>query len=164
MFAPTCDDWRQEEVSMRCALATAVLAVVIAAGIPVTAHHSNALYFDVAKAMTVEGEVLRVLWINPHILLFLQSKNEKGELETWMLQGASLNNAMRQAGLKERLQPGVSIAARVWPARNPLFLNEAQVVLLTRPDDARKSSRIVGGGQIRFSNGDVLAFGGGPTF
>jgi len=145
-------------------LGMAVLAVVIASGIPATAHHSNPVYFDMAKAMTLEGEVLRVKWINPHILLFLQSKNEKGELETWTLQGASLNNAMRQVGLKERLQPGISISARVWPPRNPLFLNDAQTVLLTRPDDARKSSHIVGGGQIRFSNGDVLAFGGGPTF
>jgi len=142
----------------------AVLAVVIATGIPAIAHHSNPLYFDMTKAITLEGEVLRVEWINPHILLFLRSKNDKGELETWTLQGASLNNAMRQVGLKERLQPGVSIVARVWPARNPLFLNDAQTVLLTRSDDVRTSSRIVGGGHIRFSNGDVLAFGGGPTF
>jgi hypothetical protein len=149
---------------MRRAFGTTVLAVVVASGIPATAHHSNALYFDLSKAITLEGEVLRVEWINPHILLFLESKNEKGELETWILQGASLNNAMRQVGLKERLQPGISIAARVWPPRNPLFLNDVQTVLLTRPDDARKSPRIVGGGQIRFSNGDVLAFGGGPIF
>jgi hypothetical protein len=149
---------------MRRLLGMAVLAAVIAPGIPATAHHSNPLYFDMAKAITLEGEVLRVEWINPHILLFLQSKNAKGELEAWILQGASLNNANRQVGLKERLQSGTSISARVWPPRNPLFLNDAQTVLLTRPDDARKSSRIVGGGQIRFSNGDVLAFGGGPTF
>jgi len=149
---------------MRRAFGTALLAVVVASGIPAMAHHSNPLYFDMAKAITLQGEVVRVMWINPHVLLFLQSKNEKGELETWILHGASLNNAMRQVGLKERLQPGISIAARVWPARNPLFLNDAQTVLLTRPDDARQSSRIVGGGQIRFSNGDVLAFGGGPTF
>jgi uncharacterized protein DUF6152 len=149
---------------MRRRFGMAVLAVVIASGIPATAHHSNPLYFDMAKTITLEGEVLSVKWINPHILLFLQSKNEKGELETWILQGASLNNAMRQVGLKERLQPGISISARAWPPRNPLFLNDAQTVLLTRPDDARKSSRIAGGGQIRFSNGDVLALGGGPTF
>jgi hypothetical protein len=36
--------------------------------------------------------------------------------------------------------------------------------LPTKSDDARNSSRIAGAGQIRFSNGDVLAFGGGPTF
>ena len=83
----------------------------------------------------------------------------------WIVQGSSLNNALRQLGpMKERLKPGTPITARVWPPRNPLFLNDVQTVLLTRPDDARKSSRIVGGGQIRFSNGDVLAIGGGPRF
>jgi hypothetical protein len=71
------------------------------------------------KAITLQGEVLRVAWINPHILLFLQSKNEQGELETWTVQGAALNNAMRQVGLKERLQHGISISARVWPPRKP---------------------------------------------
>jgi hypothetical protein len=70
---------------------------------------------------------------------------------------------MPRERLKARLQPGISITARVWPPRNPLFVNEAQTLLLTRLDDARKSSRIVGGRQIRFVNGDVLAFGGGPT-
>jgi hypothetical protein len=149
---------------MRHTFGLAVLAVVIASGTPVTAHHSNPLYFDMNKAITLQGEVLRVEWINPHILLFLQSKNEKGEPETWILQGSSLNNAMRQAGLKERLQPGIPISARVWPSRNPLFMNDAQTILMTRPDDARQSSRIVGGGHIRLSNGDVLIFGGGPTF
>jgi hypothetical protein len=143
----------------------AVLAVVVASGIPATAHHSNPLYFDVSKAITLEGTVLRVAWINPHVLLFLQSKDEEGELEIWILHGRSLNNALRELGsMKERLKPGTPISARVWPPRNPLFLNDAQTVLLTRPDDARKSSRIAGAGQIRFSNGDVLAFGGGPTF
>lgn len=142
----------------------AVLAVVLARGIPATGHHSQALYFDTAKAITLEGELQRVEFVNPHILLFMQSKNERGELEVWILQGPSLNNALRQPGLKDRLQPGISISARVHPPRNPLYLNDAQTVLLTRPDDTRKSSRIVAGGEIRLLNGDVLTFGGGPKF
>ena len=149
---------------MRRAFAMAAAAIVIASNIRATAHHSNPLYFDVAKPITLEGQVLGVRWVNPHILLFLQTKNERGDVETWTLQGTSLNNALRQVGLKERLQPGISIAARVWPPRNALYLNDAETVLLARSGDARQSSRIVGGGHIRFSNGDVLAFGGAPTF
>ena len=149
---------------MRPAFGIAMLAVLIASGIPATAHHSNPLYFDMAKVMTLEGVVLRVRWINPHVILYLQSKNEKGELETWVIHGASLNNAVRQVSLKDRLQPGMSITARVWPSRIPLFVNDEETVLHTRPDDARQSSRIVAAGQIKFSNGDVLAFGGGPKF
>ena len=142
----------------------AILALVVALSAPATAHHSSGLYFDRTKAITVEGAILRLEWINPHILLFIQSKNDTGELETWVLQGTSLNNAVRRVGLKERLQPGITISARVYPPRNPLLLNDALTVLLTRADDARTSSRIVEAGQIRFPDGDVQALGGGPAF
>jgi hypothetical protein len=146
-------------------LATTVLAAVIVTGLPAAAHHSNPLYFDMSRAITLEGEVVRVEWINPHVLLFLQSKDDKGQPETWILHGSSLNNALNRMGaMKERLKPGTMISARGWPPRNPLFVNDVQTVLLTRPDDARRSSRIVGAGEVRFSNGDVVAFGGGPKF
>ena len=149
---------------MRPAFAITMLAVVIASGIPAMAHHSDALYFDMTKAITLEGLILRVQWINPHSLIFLQSKTEKGELETWTIQGAGGVVVARKPELKERLKAGIWVAARVFPPRNPLYLDDTQTVLLTRPDDPKTSSRIVGGGQIRLSNGDVLAFGGGPTF
>src|SRR6187397_3181775 len=95
------------EDSMRNAFGMAAVAVVMASGIPATAHHSNPLYFDMDKPITLEGRVLGVRWVNPHILLFLETKNDRGEVETWTLQGTSLNNAMRQVGLKERLRPGI---------------------------------------------------------
>lgn len=142
-----------------------ILAAVITSGIPATAHHSNPLYFDMSKAITLEGEVQRMEWINPHVLLFLQSKDDKGQSETWILHGSSLGNALRQVGsMKDRLKPGTAITARAWPSRNPLYVNDVQTVLLTRPDDARQSARIVGAGEIRFANGDVVAIGGGPKF
>jgi len=141
-----------------------VLAVVLAWGIPATAHHSEGLYFDIGKAITLEGEILRVEWVNPHVLVFLQSKDDKGQPETWILQCASLAVLQKVGSMKEGLKPGISISARVHPPRNPLYLNDAQTILLTRPDDARKSSRIVAAGEIRFSNGDVVAIGGGPKF
>ena len=62
---------------MRRAFGIAVLAVVIASGIPATAHHSNPLYFDMAKAITLQGEVLRVEWINPHILYFSNRRTRR---------------------------------------------------------------------------------------
>jgi hypothetical protein len=142
---------------------TAVLAVLVASGLPLAAHHSNALYFDFANTVTLEGEVLRVEWVNPHILLYMQAKDEKGEPQTWIIQGSSNVRQVRSA-MNERLKPGTPIAARVLMPRNPLYVNDQSTVLLTRPDDARRSPRIVGGGQIRFANGDIVAIGGGPKF
>ena len=141
-----------------------MLFVAVMSSAAATAHHSEAHYFDVTKAITLEGLILRVEWINPHALMFLQSNNEKGELETWTIQGAGGVVVARKPELKERLKAGNWVAARVFPPRNPLYLDDTQTALLTRPDDPKTSSRIVEGGQIRFSNGDVLAFGGGPKF
>ena len=99
---------------MRRMFGTTVLAVVVACGIQATAHHSNPLYFDLSKAITLEGTILRVEWINPHVLLFLQSKDEKGEVETWVLHGRSLNNALREVGaMKERLNRFPDLRSRL---------------------------------------------------
>ena len=147
------------------AAAMTVFTAFIASVIPANAHHSNPLYFEMSRAITLEGEIVRVEWINPHVLLYLQSRNDKGEPEIWILHGSSLRNALRAVGaMKDRLAPGIAIAARAWPSRHPLFVNDVQTVLPTRPDDARKSTHIVGAGEIRFANGDIVALGGGPKF
>ena len=150
---------------MRTALrGIVVLTVAVMSSAPATAHHSNPLYFDMTKAITLEGLILRVEWINPHALIFLESKNEKGELETWTIEGAGLVVVARKPELKERLKAGLRVTVRVFPQRNALYLNDTQTVLPTRPDDPKTSSRIVGGGPVKLSNGDVLDFGGGPKF
>jgi hypothetical protein len=123
-----------------------VLFVAVMSSAAATAHHSEAHYFDVTKAITLEGLILRVEWINPHALMFLQSNNEKGELETWTIQGAGGVVVARKPELRERLKSGTWVAARVFPPRNPLYLDDTQTVLLTRPDDPKTSSRIRGRG------------------
>ena len=55
---------------MRTALrGLAVLAVAALSSAPATTHHSEPLYFDLTKAITLEGLILRVEWINPHALI-----------------------------------------------------------------------------------------------
>src|SRR6187402_2248058 len=145
-------------------LGTAAIAIVIASNLPATAHHSTTAFYDTTKSITLEEKIVRVEWINPHILLFLESKNEEGELETWILEGSSLNGAMRRPELKNRLQPGIMISARAHPARNALTLNEAQIVRQTQADDVKKSPRIVEAGEVRLPDGEIQSFGPGPKF
>jgi hypothetical protein len=151
---------------MARAFGTTILAAVIASGITASAHHSHPVYFDMSKVITVEGEIVRMEWINPHVLLYLQSRNDKGQAETWILHGHALgHNGLQKAGsMKERLKPGALVSARAWPPRNPLYVNDVQTVLLTKPEDPRKSSHIAGAGEVRFSNGDIVAIGPGPKF
>ena len=126
------------------AIATIAGASVLSA--PAGAHHAFSTEFDANQPITLKGTITRVEWINPHALMFLQSNNEKGELETWTIQGAGGVVVARKPELRERLKSGTWVAARVFPPRNPLYLDDTQTVLLTRPDDPKTSSRIRGRG------------------
>ena len=50
------------------------------------AHHSVAGQFDVDKAATLVGVISDIDWINPHIYIHLDVKNETGGVDTWRLE------------------------------------------------------------------------------
>jgi hypothetical protein len=69
------------------------------------AHHSVAGQFDANKPVTLKGTVSKVEWINPHIYLFLDVKDDSGTTTTWAL--ATLPTAMmRRAGLTKEAMIG----------------------------------------------------------
>jgi hypothetical protein len=63
--------------------AVALFAVaVVAVAVPVTAHHSGAM-FDEKKTITVEGTVKEFQYTNPHSWLLVDVKNKDGSVTTW---------------------------------------------------------------------------------
>ena len=67
---------------MRNILASALLL----AAVPVLAHHSFAAEFDATKTVTLRGVVSKVDWINPHIFIYVDVKDDAGKTTTWALQ------------------------------------------------------------------------------
>jgi hypothetical protein len=147
---------------MRFSLAGTALVVLVAFGSQLSAHHSTVGYFDVSKAMTLEGQIARMEWVNPHILLFVEAKNARGEAETWVVQGYAPNAAVRGGLQKERFQRGMTVTVRVHPPRSGLVVNNLTV--LQSGGEASTSPHIVEAGELRFPNGDVQTFGRGPGF
>ena len=62
------------------------LAALLFAGSSVSAHHSVAGQFDVTQRETLTGVISDVEWINPHIYIHLDVKNESGDVQTWRLE------------------------------------------------------------------------------
>ena len=62
------------------------LAMLLAAG-PLWAHHSYAVVFDPSKTITLTGSLTRVDWRNPHIEVSLDAKGDRGQTETWVIEG-----------------------------------------------------------------------------
>lgn len=63
----------------------AVLAVLLAGA--AGAHHNMSAIFDFSQRFTRTGTLTKIDWRNPHIYLFVDVKNEQGQVETWSYEG-----------------------------------------------------------------------------
>jgi hypothetical protein len=85
--------------ALLCALATATPA-------PVLAHHSFAAVFDANQPIELTGTVTRVDWMNPHVWLYLDVKNEEGKVESWAFEMGSPNRLTRYGWHQNSLPEG----------------------------------------------------------
>ena len=55
---------------------------VVSTSAPLLAHHGEANY-DTEKTVSVKGAVSDFQFVNPHVLITVDVKNDKGEIEKW---------------------------------------------------------------------------------
>ena len=58
----------------------------LACALPVIAHHSFSAEFDASKTVTLHGTISKVDWVNPHIWVYVDVKDDSGKVTTWALQ------------------------------------------------------------------------------
>jgi hypothetical protein len=83
----------------------------------VEAHHSQS-EFDLRAKVDVEGTVTRVDWRSPHVWIYVDASNAKGEMVNWSLELPSPNTLMRRGWTRDSLKPGDRIKVNAAPARN----------------------------------------------
>jgi hypothetical protein len=92
---------------MRTALAILVAgaALFVSASLPLVAHHSFAAEFDAAKAVTLQGTVTKLDWMNPHIWIYLDTKDDSTVVH-WQCEGGPPNALTRQGWSRDSLKIG----------------------------------------------------------
>jgi Family of unknown function (DUF6152) len=65
-----------------------LLFATLVAAVTLSAHHSTSAEFDMTKRISVSGTLTKVDWINPHIAVQLEVKNDAGKVETWNFQSS----------------------------------------------------------------------------
>ena len=82
----------------------------------VFAHHGTANY-DTTKSVTVKGTVSNFQFINPHVIVSLDVKDDKGNVVTWQGGLTSPNHLMRSGWTKETLKDGDVVTLSGFPAK-----------------------------------------------
>jgi hypothetical protein len=97
-------------------LALSLAALVISA--PILAHHGETNY-DTDKLVSVKATVTSFLFINPHVQIFLDAKNDKGEIEKWTCEARSPAMLVRNGDWdKNTLKAGDTITAIGFQSKN----------------------------------------------
>lgn len=92
------------------AFGLAVLCAV-ALAVPVWAHHSHGNY-DLAKWTLMEGSVKQVVLVVPHSIVYLDVKDDKGEVTTWTLEATSGRGIMANGVKREDVKAGDHVKVR----------------------------------------------------
>ena len=83
----------------------AVTANVLALLTGANAHHSVSGVFDAERPFEINGVVIEVEWINPHIYLHLDVTEADGSVTRWQLETAP-TAFMRKAGITKAMLLG----------------------------------------------------------
>lgn len=95
---------------------TAVASLLLLCG-SALAHHGVAGY-DMGKTITVHGTVTKFDWSNPHVVVYVDAKNDGGELQHWTIEFASPVHMVRAGWSKNSMKAGDDIVIDTHPSRN----------------------------------------------
>ncbi len=83
------------------------------------AHHSIAAEFDAEDPITLVGTIREVVWMSPHISVFVDVTQDGGEVRTYEVQGGPPNRLYRNGSRSTDLMPGDAVVVEGARARNP---------------------------------------------
>ena len=97
-------------------LFSAIAVLALFTGV-LSAHHGRAGYDTKGQGITLRGVVTEYKWINPHVFLNWNVKNEKGEVVEWTGEFSSPTTMISEGMGKNTFKAGDEIIATVIPAK-----------------------------------------------
>jgi hypothetical protein len=91
------------------------------------AHHSQS-EFDFKTTVAVEGTVTKLDWRSPHARLYVDVKNDKGEVVNWDFELPSPTTMMRRGWKRDSIKQGDKVSVTGSPARNFPSIGLATVI------------------------------------
>lgn len=113
-------------------LAPIFAGFVLAAALPMLAHHSFSAEFDINKAVTLKGVVTKIEWMNPHTWFYIDVTNDSGAVEHWQCETGAPIELVRRGWKKGDLKIGDQVTVQGYRAKDGT--NTANARLVNLPD------------------------------
>ena len=127
---------------VRASVLVAVLSL-LAAAVPLLAHHSFAAEYDATKPITVTGTVTKVEWMNPHGRFYVDVKETDGKITHWNFELGAIPVLLKQGWRKDSLKAGDQVTVEGSRAKDGSMTANARSVKL--PDGRRVFAGSSGG-------------------
>lgn len=119
------------------------IALLIGGG-PVFAHHGGAEW-DSKTTTTVQGTITDFKFINPHVQIYFDSKDQNGNVVHWSCEAADPAMLVRDGWTRQTLKPGDQVTFVGHPAKSGAKMIELQK--LTLPNGREMSASGNGSGR-----------------
>jgi hypothetical protein len=97
---------------------------------PVVAHHGASAY-DMTKPVVLKGAVVtKYSWINPHVLVQVDYKDDKGDVQHWITEIGSPSAVTLMGWTRTSLKPGDMITIYVWRSKTGPTVGRLNKVML----------------------------------
>ena len=93
-------------------------AAVLSLSAPILAHHSLTAEFNTDKTVQLQGTITEMKWSNPHGWLYINVKDDKGQVKNWAVEFASPNTLYRRGWTKADLPIGALVSVTGYPSRD----------------------------------------------
>ena len=115
-----------------------ICAVLLASGL-LFAHHGTSAY-DTTKLIAVKGTVSDFQFNNPHVMISVDAKDDKGKVETWVSEANSPNVLTRHGWDRDIIKKGDQITVFGYRPKNGAKTLRLQKVVLSNGQELDPNS------------------------